>query len=64
MKDKSGGKIKKEFIALRAKKYVIKKLMFYKNCLETTQLENRINQLEKYKVNMIVTVTGFEPTTT
>ena len=38
--------------------------MFYKNCLETTQLENRINQLEKYKVNMIVTATGFEPTTT
>ena len=26
MKDKSGGKIKKEFNALRAKKYVIKQL--------------------------------------
>ena len=35
------------------KMFVIKKLKFedYKNCLEATQLENRLNQMEKTKVN-------------
>ena len=69
MKDELGGKIMREFAALRVKtcnyltddgdedkkakgtkKCVIKqKLKFehYKHCLEATQLENKINQLEK-----------------
>ena len=37
------------------KKCVIKKkLKFenYKNCLEATQLQNKINHLEKYKINV------------
>ena len=37
------------------KKCVIKKkLKFenYKNCLEATQLQNQINDLEKYKINV------------
>ena len=34
------------------KKCVIKKLEDYKNCLEATQLENKINQLEKNKVKV------------
>ena len=37
------------------KKCVIKKkLKFenYKNCLEATQLQNKINHLEKYKINI------------
>ena len=31
-----------------------RKLKFenYKNCLETTQIESKINQLEKYKINI------------
>ena len=75
MKDELGGKIMKEFAALRAKtysyltensgenknakstkEYVIKrKLKFedYKNCLEATQLENKINQLEKNNVDVL-----------
>ena len=39
------------------KKHVIKrKIKFkdYKNCLKTTHLENKINQLEKNKVNIII----------
>ena len=73
MKDELGGKIRKEFAALRAKTYsyltgnndedkkakgtkkcVIKrKLKFedYKNCLEATQLKNKINQLEENNVD-------------
>ena len=75
MKDELGGKIMREFAALRAKtysyltensgenknakgtkEYVIKrKLKFedYKNCLEATQLENKINQLEKNNVDVL-----------
>ena len=61
MKDELGGKIIRKFVELRAKTYshlkakdtkkcVIKrKLKFenFKNCLETTQLENEINHLKK-----------------
>ena len=39
----------------KAKKSVSeKKLKFenYKNCLEATQLENKINHLEKHKINI------------
>ena len=45
-------KIKKE---IGAKKHVVKrKLKFenYKNCLETTQLENKINYLENKEINI------------
>ena len=63
MKDELRGKIIREFVELRAKTYshlkakdtkkcVIKrKLKFenFKNCLETTQLENEINHLKKEK---------------
>ena len=63
MKDELGGKIIRKFVELRAKTYshlkakdtkkcVIKrKLKFenFKNCLETTQLENEISHLKKEK---------------
>ena len=68
MKDELRGKIIRKFVELRAKTYshlkakdtkkcVIKrKLKFenYKNCLEATQLENKINHLEKNVVKMII----------
>ena len=63
LKDELGGQIMKEFVGLRAKTYsylkdnndedkkcVIKrkcKFQGYKNCLEETQNENKINHLEK-----------------
>ena len=45
----------KEKKAKTTKKYVIKrKIKFenYKNCLEATQLENKISYLEKNKINI------------
>ena len=30
------------------------KVEYYKYCLESTQLENKINQLEKYKLNIYI----------
>ena len=67
MEDKLGRKIRKKFLALGAKSYSylldnndedkkvkeIRKLKFedHNNCLEATQLENKINQLEEYKVD-------------
>ena len=62
IKEELGGKIMKEFVELRAKIYTCEdekakstkkvcqeKIRFenYKNCLEATQLDNRINYLEK-----------------
>ena len=75
MKDELGGKMRKEFVGLRAKTYsyfiydgsegtskkqkkkqksVITKLTFedYENCLEATQLKNKINHLEKYNLSV------------
>ena len=68
MKDKLGGQIMKKFVGLRAKAYsylkdnndetkkcVIKrKLKFedYKNCLKAAQIENKINHLEKSKIDV------------
>ena len=66
MKDELGGKIIRKFVELRAKTYshlkakdtkkcVIKrKLKFenYENCLGATKLENKVNYLEKNKINL------------
>ena len=67
MKDEIGGKIRAKTYsyviddgsedkkAKGTKKFVMKrKLKFenYKNCLEATQLENKINYLEKNKINV------------
>ena len=68
MKDELGEKIMTKFVRLRVKSYYLwllnrqrtkicltkRKLKFenYKNCLEATQLENKINYLEKNKINI------------
>ena len=64
IKDKIGGKIMKEYIPLRTKTYSYfiddssenkkakgtKNLKIINICLEATQLENKINHLEKMKL--------------
>ena len=45
VKDKLGGKILTKFVGLRAKTYK-------KNCLEATRIENKINYLEKNKIDI------------
>ena len=62
MKYELGGKIVIKFVGLRAKTYSLSDLIDYgsgdkkkrklkfKNCLEATQLENKINNVEKHKI--------------
>ena len=60
MKDELGEKLMRKFVGLRAKYYSYliddgkRKLRFenYKNCLEATQLENKMNHLEKNKIDI------------
>ena len=50
----NGSEVKK---AKEIKKYAIKrklKLENYKHCLEATQLENKINHLEKNEIDVVV----------
>ena len=69
MKDELGGKIMKKVVGLRAKTckdtkkskeakncIITRKRKFedYKNCLEVTQLENKINYLERKELDKIV----------
>ena len=68
IEDEVGGKIMIIFLGLRAKSYSYliddgsedkkakdtKKFENYKNCLESTQLENKINYLEKNKIDIDV----------
>ena len=59
MKDELGGRMMKEFVGLRAKTYSYlkdnndenKKAKGTKNCLEGAQIENKINHLEKNKID-------------